>query len=223
LNNKILVQLIVFFLFICFFASASADEVNLKDGKTLKGEIIREDNETISLETTFLNGKLVRKIPKSEIIVSEVNELKPQNTSDAQKLYFDNNIVIGIPKEWKFYKNSEFAKLYWIEANDNPYGKFRLLVTIDTYSLPQSVKLEQFFGIEILGMEKSMQRIKEKGYVVVNGINMQCIKYYIEAGIVYRYSTLKDHRAYRFDFAAGPEGPKSLPDTYDEIVKKIKF
>ena len=223
MNNKFLVKLILCLLFLCFHVSTCAEEVTYKNGKKLAGKIIKEDNEAVWLEVPFLNGKLVRKIVKSEVTVSEANEFQIPNTSETQKLYYENSMNVEIPKEWRFYKNFESSKIYLIDADDNPYGKYRILVTICSYSLPESINLEKFFNLEVLAMEKSRQKIGKKGIAVINGINMQWMKYYIESGPVFRYETLKDNRACVFDIAAGPEGPVSLPDTWDAIVNKIKF
>ena len=221
---------------------AYAEVVQLKDGKTLTGKIIKEDNEATWLEINFLNGKLVRKIEKSEIAsteaikserisalnLTEVNRLsrslkdEPQNISETQKVYFAQNKIIEIPKKWKFVMPFEFAKIYGIEADDNPYGKYELLITFGTTYLAGPISLDKFFEDQFLGQERSNKKIEKRGYSVINGVKMQWLKIQNKGNISFRYTTWKNDQYYIFEIAADKITP-SFPDTYDAIISKIKF
>ncbi|MFH1128600.1 MAG: hypothetical protein V1699_04250 [Candidatus Omnitrophota bacterium] len=91
MKNSVLVKFTVF-LFLGLLSPAYADVIHLKDGSKLNGDVIKQNKEAIWLEVFIPNGRLVRKIDRSQIKSMEVDVSK-------EALKKEDNAVTNIIKK----------------------------------------------------------------------------------------------------------------------------
>lgn len=225
-----------------------AETIQLKDGNTLQGKIMKEDNEVIWLEIPFLNGKLVRKILKSDIkpwevtvlekkylpqpqennLSANVSSAESKNNPDTQKCYF-GNILVEIPKEWRLFKVMDTGvQIFLIESDDNPYGNFRLFAAIDILSIkdapaPHPANLEQLLEMEVAVNNILPYKMIKSGYSVVNGMKMGWILSFVKDMKRFVYIYFKNDNIYHIALSSPDIEISSYKNQFDSIISKIKL
>ncbi len=240
MNRNILAQLMFTFFIFVFLVSASAEVIQLKDGRTLNGKIVNEDDQTIWVEVYFLNGKLVQKVLRSDVVSAESNNLeknspvqligvapsqivsesKPDNNFETQKYYLEKaGFSVEVPKEWKYLKNYD---IFIIAPQNNHYGNFTLTVAIAITPASQNVSLEEMFQGLLTIYKKRGSIINKTGNSVINGINARWVKLYNDTGTtLFQYSILKKDWIYMID--CGVNKAPFIPENFDDIISKIKI
>jgi hypothetical protein len=220
-----------------------AESVKLKNGNTLRGKIIKEDDEAIWLETAYSTGKGVAKIKKTEIeeYVSikktEQNfELKPAFVApiDPKRKSFgfpDGAFSLEIPEGYKVDPEATHEDPKTLARTAAFLKEYKGLeyttrVVIDFRPLSQSVALDKYFSGFINELKKKdaglFYKVASQGDTRIFNLPAKWVIYLGHSKSIYTV-VLKGQRAYVLECSTTAKSFDQHKAEFDQIVKSAKF
>jgi hypothetical protein len=220
-----------------------AESVKLKNGNTLRGKIIKEDEEAIWLETVYSSGKGVVKIKKTEIEEyasikkTEQNfELKPAFLAPTEPIrksfgFPDGAFSLEIPEGYKVDPEATREDPKTLSRTAAYLKEYKGLdyttrVVINFRSLSQTVTLDKYFSDFINELKRRdaglFYKVASQGDTRISNLPAKWIIYLGHSQSIYTVA-LKGQRAYLFECSTTAKSFDQHKAEFDQIVKSARF
>jgi hypothetical protein len=220
-----------------------AESVKLKNGNTLRGRIVREDEAAIWLETSYSAGKGVAKINKTEIeeyaSTKKTEQAFEPNSAfveptDAKRKSFgfpDGAFSLEIPEGYKvdleatredlktLARTAAFLKEY--KSQD-----YTTRVMIDFRPLSQSFTLDEYFSDFVNRLKQRdaglFYKVVSQGDTRISNLPAKWMIYLGHSNSIYIVA-LKGQRAYVLECSAPTKLFDQHKAEFDQIAKSARF
>ena len=220
-----------------------AESVKLKNGNTLRGRIIREDEEAIWLETSYSTGKGVAKIKKTEIEESasirkteqnfelKAADLEPPDTKRKNFGFPDGAFSLEIPEGYKIDPEATREDPRTLARTTAFFKEYKDLdyttrVVIDFRPLSQSVTLDKYFSDFVNELKHRdaglFYKVASRGDTRISNLPAKWMIYLGHSKSIYTVA-LKGQRAYVLECSTTTKSFDQHKAEFDQIVKSARF